>query len=154
MTDSSLSDNGASAEIDLDLDAPEAGKPTVRHRRFRLRGEVFVVPRLSIEVFGDAVEQLDDRETAADVNLKDVWLAQADHIEASIHPDDLERFQAIRNRPLDSLSPSDLRRLYSYLWEVHTGRPTKSAEVSSPGPESSAPSSKGESGSPVVARPS
>jgi len=149
-----LSSNGASAEVDLDLDAPAEGKPSVRHRRFRLRGEVFVVPHLSIEVFGDAVEELDDAETRDDAKLKDVWIAQANHIEASIDPDDLERFKAIRERPINSLSPSDLRRLYSYLWEVHTGRPTKSAEASSPGPESSAPSSKGESGSPVVGRPS
>jgi hypothetical protein len=154
MTDAPHSDNGNQPEVDLDLDQPGDGKPSVRHRRFRLRGEVFVVPHLSIEVFGDAVEDLDAAETAPDAKLKDVWVAQANHIEASIDPDDLERFQAIRNRPVNSLSPSDLRRLYSYLWEVHTGRPTKSAEVSSPGPESSAPSSKGESGSPVVGRPS
>ena len=154
MTEAPHSDNGSSAEVDLDLDAPEAGKPQVRHRRFRLRGETFTVPRISIEAFGDAVEELDDAETGDGVTLKDVWVAQANHIEASIHPDDLARFKAIRDRPLDSLSPSDLRRLYSYLWEVHTGRPTKSAEASSPGPESSAASSKAESGSPVVGRPS
>jgi hypothetical protein len=154
MTEAPHSDNGNRAEVDLDLDAPGEGKPAVRHRRFRLRGEVFAVPHLSIEVFGEAVEDLDAAESDPDAKLKDVWVAQANHIEASIHPDDLERFQTIRNRTIDSLSPSDLRRLYSYLWEVHTGRPTKSAEVSSPGPESNAPSSKGESGSPVVARPS
>jgi hypothetical protein len=153
MTDAPSS-NGDRAEVDLDLDAPAEGKPSVRHRRFRLRGEVFVVPHISIEAFGDSVEVLDEAESNPDVDLKGVWLAQADHIEASIHPDDLERFRAIRARKIDSLSPSDLRRLYSYLWEVHTGRPTKSAEVSSPGPESSAPSSKGGSGSLVVARPS
>lgn len=154
MSDVPQSSNGDRAEVDLDLDTPADGKPTVRHRRFRLRGEVFDVPRLNIEVFGDAVEELDEAETRDDANLKAVWIAQANHIEASIHPDDLERFKAIRNRPIDSLAPSDLRRLYSYLWEVHTGRPTVSAEVSLPGPESSAASSKAESGSPVVGRPS
>jgi len=153
MTDAPSS-NGDRAEVDLDLDAAAEGKPTVRHRRFRLRGEVFAVPHLSIEVFGNAVEELDEAETAEAANLKDVWNAQANHIEASIDPDDLQRFQAIRQRPVNSLSPSDLRRLYSYLWEVHTGRPTKSAEVSSPGPESNEASSKAGSGSPVVGRPS
>ena len=93
------------------------------------------MPHLSIDLFGGSVTALDDAETGDEVKLVDVWQAQADFIEASVHPDDLARFQAIRKRPIDSLSPSDLRRLYSYLWEVHTGRPTKSAEASSPGPE-------------------
>lgn len=151
MTDAQLVDN---KPVDLDLDAPPTDKVPVRHRRFRLRGEVFDVPHVNIEAFGDSVAELDEREGADGAKLKDIWAAQADHIEASIHPDDLERFQAIRSRPIDSLSPSDLRRLYSYLWEAQTGRPTKSAEVSTPGPESNAPSSKDESGSPAVARPS
>lgn len=154
MSDVQHSSNGNAAEVDLDLDAPPEGKPDVRHRRFRLRGEVFEVPRLSIDVFGGSVTELDAAETKDDASLVDVWQAQADFIAASVHPDDSERFKAIRERPIDSLSPSDLRRLYSYLWEVHTGRPTKSAEASSPGPESSAASSKAASGSPVVGRPS
>ena len=139
--------------VDLDLDAPADGKPAVRHRRFKLRGETFEVPHVSISVFGDALEDLDAAEGVAGVKLADIWQAQADFITASIHPDDLDRFKTIRERPIDSVSPSDLRRLYSYLWEVHTGRPTKSAEASSPGPESSAASSKAESGQPVVVRP-
>jgi hypothetical protein len=154
MTELQHSSNGGQAEVDLDLDAPGTGKPSVHHRRFRLRGEVFVVPYINLEHFGDAVERLDSAETADAVTLKDVWMAQAEHIEASIHPDDLPRFRAIRERPYDSLAPTDLRRLYSYLWEAHTGRPTILAEVSTPGPESSEASSKAESGSPAVARPS
>lgn len=153
MTELQHSDNGSQIEVDLDLDAPGEGKPSVHHRRFRLRGEVFTVPFINLERFGDAVEQLDDAETADAVTLKDIWVAQAEHIEASLHPDDLPRFKAIRERPFDSLAPTDLRRLYSYLWEAHTGRPTRLAEVSTPGPESSAASSKAESGSPAVGRP-
>lgn len=150
MTEAQAPTNG---QVDLDLDAPAEGKPNVRHRAFKLRGEHFNVPHVNIGLFGDAVQELDDAETVEGVKLVEVWQAQADFISASIHPDDLGRFNTIRERPVDSLSPSDLRRLYSYLWEVHTGRPTKSVEASGPGPESSEASSKAGSGQPVVVRP-
>lgn len=140
-------------EVDLDLDAPAGDTPPkVVHRRFRLRGQVFRVPHANIEAFSESVAVLDRKEAAEQATLKDIWAAQAEHIEASIHPDELAAYHAIRNRPVDSLSPSDLRRLYSYMWEAQTGRPTKSVEASTPGPESNAPSSKAESGS-RVARP-
>lgn len=77
-------------DVDLDLDAPAEGKPVVRLRSFRLRGEVFVVPHVSIGLFGDAVEDLDNAENVDDVKLTQVWQAQAEFIQASIHPDDLE----------------------------------------------------------------
>jgi hypothetical protein len=146
------------AHMPVDLDLDVAGdldeRAPVKHRTFKLRGEVFRAPSVNIDLFGDAVAELDAREGAKETTLKDVWNAQADFITACVHPDDLERFNAIRARQYDSLEPSDLRRLYRWLWEVHTGRPTQPAAASLPGPASSDPSSKGASGSPVVGRPS
>ena len=131
--------------VDLDLDEGS-------ERTFKLRGEVFRVNHVSVKRYGDAVAEL-DRIEAGGGDLKDIWAGQADFLEVSLHPDDLERFRAIREREADSLEPADIRKLYTWLWGLHTGRPTSSAEASSPGPESSEASSKGGSGSPVVGRP-
>lgn len=140
--------NGDIQPVDLDLDATPDDKP----RTFRLRGEVFRIHHPNLTTYGDAVTELDKIE-AEEKTFKAIWNGQADFIEVSVHPDDLERFRAIRARQVESLEPADITKLYRWLWAVHTGRPTQPAEVSSPGPGSSDPSSKAESGSPVVVRP-
>jgi hypothetical protein len=132
--------------VDLDLDAD-------RPSTFRLRGEVFRIRHVQIERYGDAVAELDEIEGRDGVSLKEIWAAQADFIAVSLHREDLERYQALRRNEDDSLEPRDLRKLYQWLWEVHTGRPTKSAEASSPGPGSSEASLRDESGSVEVVRP-
>lgn len=135
------------APVDLDLDADRPGT-------FRLRGNVFRIRHVQIERYGDAVSTLDEAERRADSKLKDIWAAQADFISVSIHADDLPTWQTLRASEDESIEPRDLRKLYQWLWEVHTGRPTKSAEASSPGPGSSEASSKDESGPAEVVRPS
>jgi hypothetical protein len=129
--------------VDLDLDKP---------RTFRLRGEVFRINHVNLTEYAHAVEAL-DRAEAAGESFEAIWNAQADFLEVSIHPDDIDKFREIRHRKIDSLEPADVRALYTYLWGVHTGRPTSSAEASTPGPENNEASSKAGSGSPVVARP-
>jgi len=132
--------------VDLDLDAKG-------QRTFRLRGQTFRVRNVNLDEYADAVTRLDEAERGAD-SYKEIWNAQADFLEVSIHRDDLQAFQAIRASSDDSLEPSDVRALYTWLWGQHTGRPTMSAEASTPGPSNSEASSKEASGSPVVARPS
>lgn len=135
----------SNGHVDLDLDAKG-------DRTFRLRGEVFRVNHVNLTEYAQAVATLDAAEAAGE-SFETIWNAQADFLETSIHPDDLERFRAIRNRSAESLEPTDVRQLYTWLWGLHTGRPTVSAEASTPGPESSEASSKAESGSPGVVRP-
>jgi len=148
-----MSEDIATEVVDLDLDAE-------RPSTFRMRGEVYAIRRVSPRRYAEELRKLDAVEKADDSTLEDIWDAQLDFIELSIDPAPenghapVESFRLARAAEFGGLEVRDLRPTMRFIQEVHTGRPTRSPEDSSPGPGSSEPSSTDESGLVEVVRPS
>lgn len=135
-----MSDNGTVDRV-FGADRPKA---------FEVLGEVFHLRAVRPEAWADSLRRAEEAETGADTKLDDLFGIRDERILLSIVPDEHDRWRELRARDDEPLQLRDLNEIMSWLTEVHTGRPTLSAEASSAGPGSSGASSRAGSSSQVV----
>lgn len=108
------------------------------------------------EAAGETYDPEDD--DIANERQNQRWAEQldafADFVAANIVADDVPKFTGMREREQHGIQQRDMHTLRRWLWEAQLGRPLASGEASSPGPGSNGASSRVESGSAAVARPS
>lgn len=169
-------------QVDLDLDEERPARfrlqgevftlKQLSYRAFAAADRAFMKRLATIDEAADeATKRIQEAEDAAEVDDSEPqidpadiaaqerhWAEQldafAEFVQANIVETDYDKFIALRDREEHGIQQRDMHRLRRWLWEAQLGRPLASPEASSPGPGSSEASSRDESGSPVVVRPS
>lgn len=167
------------AAVDLDLDSERPATFRMQGEVFRLRQLSYRAFATADKAFMDALAAIDDEaeEEAASLEAEreiakangtefaepDVaaensrWSRQldafSDFVQANVDEADHYKYDELRGRAEHGIQQRDMHTLRRWLWEAQLGRPLASAVASSPGPGSSEASSRDESGSPAVVRP-
>lgn len=123
-----------------------------RPKTFRVEGYdyTFNLQIVHPEDYAEVLRLGDEVRASKDSTLEEVFQQRDRQIEIALKPEDREEWAKLRAAKAIDLAGLD--ELIQWLTEVHTGRPTKQAEDSSPGPGSSAASSKAPGSSPAVTR--
>lgn len=124
-----------------------------RPKTFQVAGfdHTFNLKIVHPEDYAEVLRKGDEVRANKESTLEQIFAQRDEQILIALTPDDQAEWRKLRAAKAIDLAGLD--ELIAWLVEVHTGRPTKLAEDSSPGPGSSAASSRAPASSPAVTRP-